>query len=78
MATQIPIKMELSFLALALFTLVCSVGVTTARKFDNFVINVEHITKTNADCKETVDEQSYVIDKLKVISVIFPEMVDQK
>ncbi len=49
----------------ALFAVLCSVGVE-AGKFENFVVNVEEITKINTECKQTVDEQKDTINELKV------------
>ena len=55
----------------ALFAVLCGVLVE-AGKFENFVVNVEEITKINdeckdtvTECKETVDEQKDTINELK-------------
>ncbi len=50
---------------LTLFVLVCPVFVETVGKFDSFVVDVREITQTNHECKEIVDEQKDIIDKLK-------------
>ncbi len=47
----------------ALFPVMCGVAVGTG-KFENFVVNVEAITKINDECKETVDEQKDTINEL--------------
>ncbi len=48
----------------AMFAVMCGVLVE-AGKFENFVVNVEAITKINHECKETVDEQKDTINELK-------------
>ncbi len=48
----------------ALFAVMWGVFVE-AGKFENFVVNVEEITKINAECKQTVDEQKDTINECK-------------
>ncbi len=44
------------FSYLVLFAVMCGV-VVEASKFENFVVNVEEITKINSECKQTVEAQ---------------------
>ena len=59
------------FSCVGLFALICAV-VVEAGKFENFIVNVEEITKTNreckqtlTECKQTVEEQKNTINELK-------------